>query len=90
MLLIRPVPRVRFRNSLEKPIRPARRDAVLQAHAAAAVGSMLTSSPLRSPSACITPPWCWSSMSAGHQLDRLVALAVDVLEHHARLATASS
>ena len=27
-------------------------------------GSMLTSSALRSPSACITPPWCWSSTSA--------------------------
>ena len=64
MLAIRPEPRVRFRNSFVKPIRPRAGMRYSRRTRPRPSGSMLTKSPLRSPSACITPPWCCSSMSA--------------------------
>jgi hypothetical protein len=85
MLLIRPEPRVRFRNSLVKPIRPRAGMRYSRRTRPRPSGSMLTSSPLRSPSACITPPWCCSSTSAVTSSIGSQLLAVDVLEHHARL-----
>ena len=46
---------------------------------------MFTSSALRSPSACITAPWCWSSTSAVTSSIGSLALAVDLVEDDARL-----
>ncbi len=63
MLLMRPVPRVRFRNSVEKPISPRAGMRYSRRTRPMPSVSMLTSSARRSPSACITAPWCWSSTS---------------------------
>jgi hypothetical protein len=53
-------------------------------------GSMFTSSALRSPSACITRALVLVLDVGGHQLDRLVALAVTSWNTTRGLLTASS
>ena len=87
MLLIRPVPRVRFMNSFWKPIRPRAGMRYSRRTRPMPSGSMLTSSALRSPSACITPPWCWSSTSAVTSSIGSCRSPSCLVEHDARLAT---
>ena len=86
MLLMRPVPRVRFMNSFWKPIRPRAGMRYSRRTRPMPSVSMFTSSALRSPSACITPPWCWSSTSAVTSSIGSWRSPVDLVEHDARLA----
>ena len=64
MLAIKPEPRVKFKNSLVKPIKPRAGMRYSSRTRPRPSDSMFTKSPLRSPKACITPPWWPSSMSA--------------------------
>ncbi len=86
MLLMRPGAARQVQELVLEADQPARRDAVLQPHAAAAVGLHVDQFALALAQRLHHAALVLVFDVDRHQLDRLVPLAVDLAEHDARLA----